>query len=150
MHRAALGVSTYFIMSLSSVFLKIAGEGCEVCLSALCWFVSRVSELCAGAMLRLAGCSSGTGASARGAGRRGDAILLQCFASEITPVIRFYWKVLRSVHACCLPRAPNSRRLATGFVSVLRGLRSPVSAVLKGRAVVGRIGFTSGLYVSLQ
>ena len=36
-------------------------------------------ELCAGERSRLAGYSSGTGVGARGAGRRGDAVLLKCF-----------------------------------------------------------------------
>ena len=35
--------------------------------------------LCAGEMFRLAGFSSGPGVGARGAGRRGDAVLLKCF-----------------------------------------------------------------------
>ena len=47
-------------------------------------FISQDRELCAGAMLRLAGCSSGRRDCARGVGLRG---------------VQFCWNVLRSVHA---------------------------------------------------
>ena len=43
--------------------------------------------MCAGEMLRLAGCSSGTGVCARGGLAAGKAFLVEC---------------LRSDHACCL------------------------------------------------
>ena len=58
--------------------------------AAMRWLFSQVSELRAGEMLRLAGCSSGTGVCARGgtAGRE-----------------RFCRSVSRSAHACCLPHS---------------------------------------------
>ena len=57
-------------------------------------------------MLRLAGCSSGTGVGARGGWRRGDVFLLRRrrgfparrVLRPITPAVRFCWNVLRSVH----------------------------------------------------
>ena len=122
--------------------------------AAVCECELQDRELCAGERLRLAGFSSGTGVGARGERirlhgiekeasfamdasffiehgsvslemRTGLGALIQAFCVRFMSVIRFYWNVLRSVHACCLPRTRQTGRLATGCISIPRGSGSP-------------------------
>ena len=88
-------------------------------------FISQDRELCAGAMLRLAGCSSGRRDCARG--------------GSVLRGVRFCWNVLRSVyaghtfllecfaldHACCLPHSAKQDGLRDVAFLFRRGSRSP-------------------------
>ena len=60
----------------------------------------------------------------------------------ITPAIRFYWRVLRSDHACCLPPSGKQERLAICFVPVPRGSGSPF---VRSRGVARLSGFVGSL-----
>ena len=62
-------------------------------------FISQDRELCAGEMLRLAGCSSGRRDCARGGAVCGACGSVGMSCVRFTPGIRSCWSVLRSVHA---------------------------------------------------
>ena len=103
-------------------------------------FASPVRELRAGAMLYLAGCSSGRGDCARGgrSARRcgsgmGTAFVLcrsrgslGMSCARITPAVRFCWNVLRSSHARrAVLIAVFCARLTPAVRSCWNGLRLP-------------------------
>ena len=68
---------------------------------------------------------------------------------RFTPAIRFYWDVLRSVHACCLPHSAKQDGLRYVPFLFRRGSRSPFVRSRGVGAVIYLGGFTSGLFVYL-
>ena len=71
------------------------------------------------------------------------------FCVRFTPAIRFYWDVLRSVHACCLPHSAKQDGLRYVPFLFRRGSRSPFVRSRGVGAVIYLGGFTSGLFVYL-
>ena len=88
-------------------------------------FISQDRELCAGAMLRLAGCNSGRRDCARGGSVCGACGSVGMSCVRFTPGIRSCWSVLRSVHACCLPHSAKQDGLRNVAFLFRRGSRSP-------------------------
>ena len=76
-----------------------------------------VSELCAGEMLRLAGCRSGRGVCARGGWRWGSAVLLRRWAFDLCPMLRFCWNALRLESCLLFDASAKQRRLCVIFRS---------------------------------
>ena len=138
----------------------------DICPSALtrrCVFASLYArELWAGAMLCLAGYSSGSGDCARGgcsaggcgscAGLRslyaGRAFLLECLVL-VRAHHTFLPKCFMLDHACCLPHERQTGRLAICSVPIPPWVVIAISAFSGCRAVIGLGWFTSGLCVSL-
>ena len=62
--------------------------------------------------------------------------------------IRFYWSVLRSVHACCLPLSAKQDGLRY-LAFLFRRVEIAIRVFSRHSSVICHGRFTSGLYVSL-
>ncbi len=140
-------------MSVSSVFLKIAGEGCDVCLSVL-------SRRCAGLFHGLVNCAPAqccvwpvlAPAQAWVHAGLGDGVMRSyCNVSRLGLRLLYVSigrSCVRFTPAVCRARqtgtACDRLRFCSAWVEIA------AYRVLKGRTVIGRIGFTSGLCVSLR
>ena len=114
-------------------------------------------------MLRLAGFSSGRGDCARGGWSAGQSKSVAAFFVRIMTGVRFYWNVLRSIHAChafllecfsfdhacCLPPVRQTERLAICCVPIPPWVEIAIRAFSNRRFDYQfSPRFTSGLSVS--
>ena len=123
----------------------------DICPSALtrrCVFASLYArELWAGAMLCLAGFSSGRSLGARG-GLFCAAMMLYCgVLRSVYAGHTFLLEYFALDHACCLPRERQTGRLAECCVPVPPWVEIAGRAFSGCRAVIGLGWFTSGLCV---